>query len=101
MSDTKFEYWMMWLDEQGRTWVWDPREMGRPETPLDARRQHKMACEFGWVKDGMLDPSVTDLYVSVAGGKQAAIQDGARRDDLVNNESFRPPLSAYEERLME
>lgn len=101
MTETKFEYWMMWTDEQGRTWVSDPRETSLPTNPSDARKQHRMACQFGWVKDGMSDPSVTDLYVSTAGGKQAAIQDGARRDDLVKNESFRAPVSAYEERLME
>jgi hypothetical protein len=100
MSDTHFHWWFMWRDVDGRTWVHDPREMGRSDSPTDARRQHKMACQFGWVKEGMFDASVSDLFVSVAGGKQTAVQDGANLDDLVKNESFRAPVSAYEERLM-
>lgn len=101
MSETKFHWWFMWQDAEGRSWVHDPREMGRSDNPIDARRQHKLACQFGWVKEGMLDPAVSDLFVSVGGGKQTAVQEGGRREDLVKDESFRAPVSAYEERLME
>jgi hypothetical protein len=101
MSETKFHWWHMWRDEQGRTWVFDPREMGRSDSPTDARRQHAMAKQFGWVRDGMVDPEVSDLFVRVAGGKETSVQQGARRDDLVKSGALSSRVSSYEERLME
>jgi hypothetical protein len=101
VSDTKFHWWLMWKDAEGRTWVHDLREMGRTDSPTDARRQHAMAKRFGWVKDGMVDPAVSDLYVSVAGGRETAVQEGCSRDDSVKDESSSSPLSAYEQRLTE
>jgi hypothetical protein len=100
MSETKFHYWMVWKDEQGRTWVNDPREVGRSDSPTDARRHHEMACKFGWVKEGMVDPEVSDLFVATLGGKSAVIAEGANRDALVKSGAVISRVSAYEERLM-
>lgn len=100
MSETKFHFWMMWKDEQGRTWVNDPREVGRSESPTDARRQHQAACGFGWLREGMVKAEVSDLFVTTYGGKQATIAHGASRDELVNSGALISRVSAYEEKLM-
>ena len=99
MSETRFQWWHIYKDGEGRTWVIDPHEMGRSDSPSDARKQHRMACEFGWVREGMLDASVSDLMVETAFGKQAVVQDGAFMSDYVKSKASRAPQSAYEARL--
>ena len=74
-----------WCDEKGRLWA----ERHESESPTDARKAHKAALAFHWVKDGRL-PSVSDLYsishTQDANGKtqpesgRTAIQLGGRRE---------------------
>jgi hypothetical protein len=100
MTETKFFYWMMWNDEKGRMFVHDPNEVGQVSgSPSEARTQHKAACRFGWVRDGMFDPAVSDLFVK-AQGRQVAVQDGAVMEELVNNGALESRVSVYEQRLM-
>lgn len=100
MSDTRFGWWLMWKDDQGRTWVHDPREIGVSDSPVDARRQHRRACEFGWVKDGMFDASVSELLVQTAFGKQAVVEESVRMEDVVKSGALSSPVSARDDRLV-
>lgn len=34
------------------------------DSPADARKAHRMSCDFMWVKDGMRQPLVSTLYAS-------------------------------------
>jgi hypothetical protein len=74
-----------WCDDKGRLWA----ERHESDSPSDARKAHKAALAFDWVKDGRL-PSVSDLYsishnVDANGKTQSengrtSIQPGGRRE---------------------
>lgn len=100
MTETQFFYWLQWLDVKGRMWVHDPREVGRVgSAPAEARRLHNAACRFGWVKDDMVGPSVSDLFVR-AQGKQVSVQKGADFEDVVKDGTLESPVRVYDQQPM-
>ena len=81
----KFEYRLTWKDPMGRPWA---SEMLTASEPTEARRMHRSSMSGHWVREGMVQPIVTDLYVS-EGGRMVTVQEGGevkavkplRRDD--------------------